>query len=46
MSDMAEAERFATRHGLGEVIHEDPLSQQELTDMFEDLGLGGSNERD
>lgn len=44
MSDMAEAERYATRHGLGAVIHEDPMSQQELVDMFQDLGLGGDND--
>lgn len=45
MSDLAEAERFNKSHGLGDVIYtEDPMSQQELQDMFQDLGLGG--ERD
>lgn len=45
MSDSAEAERFAKRHGLGDVIYtEDPMSQQELTDMFADLGIGGETE--
>jgi hypothetical protein len=42
MSDSAEAQRYAQRHGLGDVLYtEDPVSDQELKDMFEDLGLGG-----
>lgn len=45
MSDLAEAQRYAQRHGFGDVIFtEDPSSEQELTEMFEDLGYGGKHD--
>lgn len=40
MSDEAEAKRFSAMHGLGgEIYTEDPMSQQELIDMFSDIGM-------
>jgi hypothetical protein len=45
MSDVAEAQRFAQRHGLGDVLlTEDPSSMDELNEMMEDLGFGGTND--
>lgn len=46
MSDVDELKRFSARHGLGEAIYtEDPGSQQELIDMFTELGMEVPNDR-
>jgi hypothetical protein len=45
MSDAAEAQRFAQRHGLGDVLlTEDPSSMDELQEMLEDLGFGAEHD--
>lgn len=47
MSDVAEAKRFTQLHGLGDEIYiEDPTTDQDLADMFFDLGMEVNNDRD
>lgn len=41
MSDASEAQRYREQFGVIDGIHDDPMAEEELGQMFVDLGLGG-----